>query len=228
MWGSRAFTLLELMVILVILAILITVALPQMMGTRADANETAAITTLRLMSQAQLGFANRKEADLNGDGIGEFGTFGEMSGNVAVRAAAGGTRFLEPSLISPAFRLISPLGEMYRNGYYFRLYLPAADGTGLTELPGGGAQVTVDPDNAQSTWCLYAWPQRYGSTGRRTFFVSQQGDITFADNPGYEGPGAAITAGAAFTPPGPVNDILGSPASGAVGRDGNLWRTAAR
>ena len=51
-----------------------------------------------------------------------------------IRAANGGTKYLEPGVINPSFRLISPIGEMTRNGYYYRIYLPTATGQGVLEL----------------------------------------------------------------------------------------------
>jgi prepilin-type N-terminal cleavage/methylation domain-containing protein len=224
----RGFTLLELLAILVILSILITIALPSFMRSKLDADETAAIATVRQIVQSQVIFANRKEADLNGNGVGEHGTFGEMSGNVAVRAANGGTKFMDPSAINPSFRAISPLGEMVRSGYYYRLYLPGPAGEGLLELPGGGADPAVSAELADNTWCVYAWPQKYGLTGRRTFFANQTGDITSTDDPKYTGPGAPLPPGAAFADTGPAGNINGLIAVNEVGRDGNTWSVEGR
>jgi type II secretory pathway pseudopilin PulG len=203
---QRAFTLFELLIILVIIAILVTIALPNLLGSKIDTNETAQ----------------------NRNGAGEYGTYGEMSGNVAVRAGNGGAKYLTPSTINPSFRAISPIGEMYRNGYYYRIYLPGAAGEGLIELPGGGADPAIDPDRAEAIWCVYAWPQKYGVTGRRTFFVNQQGDITFTEDESYAGPGAPIPAGAAFEVGGPAGNIDGTSAVGVNGRDGNLWRVSGK
>ncbi len=218
------FTLLELLMVTVIIAIVATIALPMLLASRIDANESAAISTLRTLVQAQLSFAQRLDADLNGNGNGEYGTFGEMSGNVAVRASAGGSRFLSPTVVNPSFRLITSLGEMQRSGYIYRLYLPGTGGVGVTELPGGGASTAVDADLAEATWCVYAWPQRVGVTGRRTFFTNQGGDILFTADPLYSGLGAPIPAGAALAEPGPPGNIVGPVAVGSTARDGNVWR----
>ncbi len=224
--GTRGFTLLELLIILVVIAILVTFALPSLLGSRIVANENAAFATVRTIVQAQLAFANRRDADLNQNGTGEFGTFGEMSGNVAVRAANGGTKFMTPSTINPSFRAISPLGEMLRHGYYYRIYLPSATGDGLIEKPGGGADENVSAEKAETYWSLYAWPQRHGATGVKTFFANQSGDIHFTEDTRYSGPGAPLTAGSALLPGAPATRMLGGIASGVTGRDGNVWHPA--
>lgn len=225
---QRGITLLELLIILIVIAIIVTIALPSLLSSRVSANESAAIGTLRQIIRSQVQFAARAEADLNRNGTGEFGTFGEMSGNVAVRAASGGTRFLDPGVMNASFRAISPVGEMLRDGYYFRIYLPGSSGEGIIELPGGGADAAVDADQAETLWCVYAWPANYASTGRRTFFTNQLGDILFTDSATYSGPGAPIAPGAAFTKPGPGGNIDGRLAVNEEGRDDNTWRAGTR
>jgi len=222
---ARAFTLLELLVVLVVITVIVTIAIPALLSSKVETNETAAQATLRQIVRSQLQFATSKAADNNVNGTGEYGTFGEMSGNVPVRASTGGTKFLSPYVINPSFRAISPLGELFRGGYYYRVYLPDATGAGLGELPGGGADATIDSDLAEVAWCAYAWPQKFGVTGNKTFFVNQQGDITFTESKDYSGPGAPIPPGAGFVPGGALTSITGIVAVNTTGRDGKLWRT---
>lgn len=218
------FTLIELMVVMGVIAIIATIALPLLLSSKIIANEQSAVATMRLVGQAQLQFASAGPADANGNGTGEYGTIGELSGNIAVRAANGGTQFMKPTLVGPSFRGVSPLGEFVRAGYYFRLYLPGPTGEGLLELPGGGADATVDAGRAETIWCIYAWPVNMNSSGRRTFFTNQAGSFLYTESALYTGPGAPIPAGAALAPGGAVNNIEGIPAQNAPGRDGNLWR----
>jgi len=225
---TRGFTLVELLIVLVVIAIIVTIAIPNLLSAKIATNETAAIATIRQVLQSQAIFVQTKAADLNGNGAGEYGSFGELSGNIAVRAANGGTQFLSPGVINPSFRAISPIGEMFRTGYYYRIYLPGPTGEGILELPGGGTDPNVDANRAESIWCVYAWPQRYGGSGRRTFFSNQNGDITYTDDPDYSGAGAPLVPGAAFATPGPTTHIDGVPAVNTTGRDGNVWKNAGK
>ncbi len=50
--GTRGFTLLELMIVVTILAIIMGIALPNLLGAKKAANESAAVASLRLLSTA--------------------------------------------------------------------------------------------------------------------------------------------------------------------------------
>jgi hypothetical protein len=121
--------------------------------SRADANETAAIATLRNCMSAQAQFQAIGVADQDGDGVGEFGSFLELSGATEV---GGRGPELNPPVLSGAFRRTSERGIVTRSGYCFVIYLPDVAGDGLT-LDGEDAG-KVDPDEAERIWCAYAWP----------------------------------------------------------------------
>ena len=116
-------------------------------------------------------------------------------------------------------------GEAAASGYQFRLFLPSIAGVGLGEEPGGGASAFVDADLAENIWCGYAWPTNYQQSGVRTFFVNQAGDVLFAIDENYSGPGNGPAPGAAMINGGAVASITGIVATGTAGRDGNFWRT---
>lgn len=221
---TRGFTLLELLVVLAVIAILATLSIPFLVRSRIAASEEGAIAALRQVLQSQMQFASRVTADLNTNGAGEYATFGELSGRVAIRAANGGSTFLSPPYLSASFGTVSPAGEAQRGGYFFRIFLPDASGEGLPELPGGGTDAAVDPARGESLWCAYAWPRVYGSTGSRTFFVNQAGQMLWTDDPVYSGEGAGIAPGSALSEGGTPEQIAGVPAAGGVGRDGRTWR----
>jgi prepilin-type N-terminal cleavage/methylation domain-containing protein len=216
---DTGFTLIELMIVIAIIAIIAAIAIPNLLSARLSSNETAAIATLRNVISAEAQFQATARADANTNGIGEYGTFGEMSGAIGVRGAA----LLDPPVLSTAFRAVNAGGEVTRSGYVFAMYLPDAAGGGLAEVANGGADASVDADLAETTWCCYAWPTNYGSTGNRTFFVNQGGDIVGTEDQAYSGSAGGPASNAAFAQGGGAT-ITGNTATGLTGRDGNFWR----
>jgi prepilin-type N-terminal cleavage/methylation domain-containing protein len=217
---ERGFTLIEMMVVVAIIAVIASIVVPNLLSARLSSNETSAIATLRTLIAAQAAFQKTTTADANANGAGEYGTFAELSAAVGVRGAT----FLRPPVLSTAFREVNAQGEIARAGYQFALFLPDPSGLGLPEVAGGGAPAGIDADLAETTWCCYAWPTNYGSSGLRTFYVNQAGDLVFADVPAYSGPGNGPEAGAALVQGGLVNSITGQIATSATGRDGEFWR----
>ncbi len=184
---------------------------------RARANETAAVATSRNAVSAQAQFQHSAKVDTDGDGTGEYGGFMELSGatNGRMRAA------LVPPVLSRTFRGLSENGEVLRNGYYYRVYLPDANGQGIGEPQEGFTdQSGIDADLSETTWCMYAWPEEYGVTGTKTFMVNQGGDTFATDDRRYSGSGNGPKPNAAFTTDG----IVGSPKHDKRGNDGNVWK----
>ena len=198
-------------------------ALDELLAERREATiaeaETAAVSTGRNVIIANAQVQTSARIDVDRDGTGEYGGFLELAGAVAGRMSAP----LNPPVMSRAFRTLSAAGEVERNGYLYRLYLPDARGVGVGEPSTGFDARSVDPDLAETTWCLYAWPVAYGRTGRRTFFVNQGGDTLATDAPAYDGPGKGPAPDAAFRPAG-RGTITGPVAIGTDGNDGRPWR----
>ncbi len=228
---QRGFTIIELMIVVVLIAILSMIAVPNMLAARVTANETAAIASLRTISNAQAQYQVAARADVDADGTGEFGTLSELSGARGGRTDATGATAatsIPPSVLSRTFGMLNANGEAKRSGYLYRVFLPGQGGGNATENAGNGdLSGSVDVNASETVWCIYAWPEFATRTGNRTFFINQRGDIVATTGVYSESQSIGTTnAGAAFEAGGLVTAITGIVAVGTIGLDGNRWATA--
>jgi len=214
------------MIVVAIIAIIASIAIPNLLSARLNANEAAAIATLQNLSSSQAQCQATGTIDDNANGRGEFGYFGELSGSAYVREAGGlsTTTLLRPPILSSAFGQVVA-GRVQRVGYMFQIYLPDNALDFVPEAASGGATAGgVAAPVAEVLWVCYAWPANYPNSGLRAFYVDHSGDIlacrnssaryTAASNPPIAGTAAYLSAGS----------TMGSlVAANQTAADGELW-----
>jgi hypothetical protein len=218
------------MVVVAIIAIIASIAIPNLIAARMTANESAAIATMKNLGSSQAQLQASAVIDANGNGAGEYGYFQELAGvrNVKTGSPATGegvNRVIPPTL-SGAFGRLDANGRVLRSGYYFEMYLPGVDAAWLDEAPVTAAYPAVEAGWAEVTWAVYAWPASFGSSGKRAFFCNQAGEVLQCANvtTRYSGT-TSIPAPAAVLRASATNktSMSHSLAINSTGNDGNFW-----
>lgn len=188
---------------------------------RARTSESAVIATLKNLSAAQRQCQASGVIDADNNGVGEYGTFAELSGRDNVR---GGKLRITPPILSTVFGEVAN-GVVTWRGYCFRIFLPAKDTSAVAELADGGADAkAVDAAQAETLWCAYAWPAEVGVTAR-AFFIDQAGHVLACPNADgrYSGVAKAPAAGAARAA-GKSERLNERCAANGAGIDGQQWQ----
>jgi hypothetical protein len=96
---------------------------------------------------------------------------------------------------------------------------------GLNEKDTGGVGSPA-PAAAQAEvlWCCYAWPNSFGNSGTRTFFINQSGDVLYTKNLTHRYSGATRVPlySAAFMK-GAGNKMGSTVAANTSGNDNQVW-----
>ncbi len=219
--AAAGFSLVEMMVVTAVLSILAGVAVPSLLGSRAVANESAVLATMRSIATAETQARLSGVVDLDHDGIGEGVGLGELCGAEDLRNGAGRLR---PPGLSASLGALDANGRAHQKGYLLCLYLPDAGGVGIAASAANAS--SIDADLAENAWTCLAWPLQRGNTGNATFFVNQTGELLVCRTTSYSGATAVPPAGAALVGVPPDVIVDAPPAVGTTGADGNLWQPA--
>jgi hypothetical protein len=160
-------------------AVLSSLAIPQLLEARSNANENAAMSTLRVISSAQAMAVFSAVLDLDRDGGGEYLFLDELCG---VKNLRGTDHKCEPALLSSKWEQAAG-GVVTRSGYAFRIDLPSRDGKMISvSTASNGRDVSVE--DAEIEYVVYAWPLVAGNTADHVFVLDQEGELWVSDNKG--------------------------------------------
>ncbi|MCZ7648318.1 MAG: DUF2950 domain-containing protein [Planctomycetota bacterium] len=165
--GSRAFTLIELMIVVAIIAIIAAIAIPNLMRSRMSANETAAIAACKEYANAQEIY---HRTDWDSDGVLEYSS--SMRGGNSLYELTSGSGDLV--LIDIAFARAEgnpTTATSPKSGYCFSIL------TGQGSNAPGGSKTYIENSNMIVGYGLSAVPYQYDQTGRNTFQINSSGTV---------------------------------------------------
>ena len=146
---EAGFTLIELLIVMSVMLILMTLAVPQLLKLRKQANETSAVQSVRTIGQAELQYNSAYPA--NGFSC-SLTTLGGTPGSGAPSAQSA-------QLIDPA------LTAGQKAGYTFNII--------------GCSKVTVNNQDMYTSYTITATPQSLGKTGDRGFCADENNTIRY-------------------------------------------------
>ncbi len=115
--GQRGFSLIELLIVIAIILIILSIALPQMSKSRMNAQEMAAIREVQTINQAQIQYQS------------QFGQFATSLAQLGPPASAGGTEGPDAAGLIPA-----SLASGSASGYNFTV-TPTPQGYAVSAVP---------------------------------------------------------------------------------------------
>jgi type IV pilus assembly protein PilA len=148
--SEQGFTLIELLIVMSLILILMTLAIPNLMKIHKQGNETSAIASLRAINNAEISYA----------------TTYPSSQYACSLTALGGTGAAGSAPSSESAGLIPPdLTGGQKAGYTFAF--------------ANCTKVSINNQDMYTSYQLTAVPQSVGKTGDRGFCTDQSGEIKY-------------------------------------------------
>ena len=177
---KKAFTLIELMIVIAIIAIIAAIAIPNLLEARRQANETNAVAALKSYATAQSQFmrAGYLAVGRSKYYAPVFGLLYQTVDTAPADAAAVVT--LATAKTKGDGEIITLINDTFANadepalpyqGYYFGE--PAGNNSRSSTAETG----VVVPINWAAGFELFAFPAAPGSSGNNCFFINSQGTV---------------------------------------------------
>lgn len=187
-----AFTLLELMIVIMVLGIIMTIAVPAILASIRSANERNASASLKQFSNVQITF---RSSDAEQNAVNDYWT-GDVSGlyritlpgsgalrliDFSVALADGNRLTTAPSGISFDTTALSDTVSAAKAGYYFQQMPFYEDSAGAAASHDYGG-TKRHPER----YAVAAYASAFGNSGRHFFILSEDGTM-YKRDPGGAG-----------------------------------------
>jgi len=171
----QGFTLIELMIVIAIIAIIASIAIPNLLESRITATESAAAASLQSgVSAGQVAFSASAFSDLDNDGKGEYAADTcWLAGSATSNCPANVTYAATTPGQNHGARVMTSLSPLFN----------VSDGTTIgayqyrIDVVATAYAANADLAENETFWAAYAAPANPGVDGRRAFGINQAGVV---------------------------------------------------
>jgi len=151
---QKGFSLVELLIVVAIILVIASIAIPNFMRSKMAANEASAVSSLRSINTSEIAYASAYAS------VGYSAALSDLAGSATTCAVPTGASSTSACLVDNVLALASSPATA-KNGYYF-VYAPGA--------------------SAGTTYTVQTPPANPGITGTRYFFTDQTNVVRYGLN----------------------------------------------